>query len=277
VKRREVKRKGEKEKYTHLNAEFQRIARRDKKTFLSDQCKEIEENNRMGKTRDLFRKIRDTKGIFHAKMGLIKDRNGRDLTEAEDTKKRWQEYTEELHKKDLHDPDNHDGVITHLDPDILECEVKWALRSITMNKASGADEIPVELFQILEDGAVKELHSICQQIWKTQQWPQDWKRSVFIPIPKKGNVKECSNYHTIALISHTSKILLKILQARLQQYLNHELPDVQAGFRKAEEPKIKLPTSTGSLKKQEFQKNIYFCFIDYAKAFDCVDHNKVWN
>ena len=169
MKRREVKRKGEKEKYTHLNAEFQRIARRDKKTFLSDQCKEIEENNRMGKTRDLFRKIRDTKGIFHAKMGLIKDRNGRDLTEAEDTKKRWQEYTEELHKKDLHDPDNHDGVITDLVPDILECEVKWALRSITMNKASGADEIPVELFQILEDGAVKELHSICQQIWKTQQ------------------------------------------------------------------------------------------------------------
>ena len=135
-------------------------------------------------------------------------------------------------KKDLHDPDNHDGVITHLEPDILECEVKWALGSITMNKVSGGDEIPVELFQILKDDAVKVLHSICQQIWKTQQWPQDWKRSVFIPIPKKGNAKECSNYHRIALISHASKVMLKILQARLQQKVNCELPDVQIGFRK---------------------------------------------
>ena len=194
VKRREVKSKGEKERYKHLNAEFQRIARRDKKT-LSDQCKEIE-NNRMGKTRDLFKKIRDTKGTFHAKMGLIKDRNGMDLTEAEDIKKRWQEYTEEWYKKDLHHPDNHDGVITHLEPDILEYEVKWALESFTMNKASGGDRIPDELFQILKHDAVKVLHSICQQIWKTQQWPQDRKRSVFIPIPKKGNAKECPNHHT---------------------------------------------------------------------------------
>ena len=148
VKRREVKSKREKERYTHLNAEFQRIAKRDKKAFLSNQCKEIEENSRMGETRDLFEKIRDTKGTLHAKMGSIKDRNGIDLTEAEDIKKRCQEYTEELYKKDLHDPDNHDGVITHLEPDILECEVKWALRSSTTNKASGGDGIPVELFQI---------------------------------------------------------------------------------------------------------------------------------
>ena len=212
-----------------MNAEFQRIARRHKKAFLSNQCKEIEENNRMGKTRDLFKKIRDSKGTFHVKMGLIKDRNGMDLTEAEDIKKRWQEYTEELYKKDLHDPDNHDGVITHLEPDILECKVKWSLGSITTNQASRGDRIQVELFQILKDDAVKVLPSICQ---KTQQWPQDWKRSVFIPIPKKGNAKECSNYHTITLISHTSKVMLKILQARLQQYVNCELPDVQAGFRK---------------------------------------------
>ena len=150
-----------------MNAEFLRIARRDKKDFLSDQCKEIEENNRMKKTRDLFKKIRDTKGLFHAKMGSIKDRNGMDLTEAEEIKKRWQEYTEELYKKDLHDPVNHDGVITDLEPDILECEVKWALQSITTIKASGGDGIPVELFQILKDDAVKVLHSICQQIWKT--------------------------------------------------------------------------------------------------------------
>ena len=165
----------------------------------------------MGKTRDLFKKIRDTKGTFHAKMGSIKDRNGMDLIDAENVQKRWQEYTEELCKKELYDPDNHNGVITHLEPDILECEVKRALENITTNKASGGDGIPVELFQILKDDAVKVLHSICQQIWKTQQWPQDWKRSVFTPIPKKGNAKECSNYCTIALISLTSKVMLKIL------------------------------------------------------------------
>ena len=198
-----------------------------------------------------------------------------DLTEAEDIKRRWQEYTEELYKKDLHDPDNHDGMITHLEPDILECEVKWALGSITTNKASGGDGIPVELFQILKDDAVKVLHSVCQQIWKVQQWPQDWKRLVFIPIPKKGNAKESSNYCTISLISHTSKVVLNILQARLQQYVNFQM--FKLDFEKAEEPETKLPTSAGSSKKaSEFQKNIYFCFIDYVKAFDCGDNNKLW-
>ena len=197
-----------------------------------------------------------------------------DLTEQKDIKKRWQEYTEELHKKDLTDPDNHDGVITHLEPDILECEVKWALGSITMNKASGGDGIPVELFQILKDDAVKVLYSMCQQIWKTQQWPQDWKRSVFILIPKKGNAKECSNYHTIALISHSSNIMVKILQARLQQYVDWELPDVQIGFRKGRGTRDQIANICWIIEKaREFQKNIYFCFIDYAKAFDCVDHN----
>ena len=175
-----------------------------------------EENNRMEKTRNLSNKIRDTKRTFHVKMGTIKDRNGMDLTEAEDIKKRWQEYTEELYKKDLHDPNNHYGVITHLKPDILEYKVKRHLGSTTMNKAGGGDGIPVELFQILKDDAVRVLHSIYQQIWKTQQWPQDWKRSVFIPIPKKGSTKECSNYCRVVLISHTSKVMLKILQARLQ-------------------------------------------------------------
>ena len=180
-------------------------------------------------------------------------------------------------KKDLHNPDNHDGVITHLEPDILECEVNRALESITTNKASGGDGIPVELFQILKDDAVKVLHSICQQIWKTQQWPQDWKKSVFIPVPKKGNAKECSNYRTIALISHTSKIMLKILQARLQQYENRELPDVQAGFRKGRGTRNQIGNICQIMEKaQEFQKIIYFCFINYAKAIDCVDHNKLW-
>ena len=210
----------------------------------------------MGKIRDLFKKVRDTKGTFHAKMGSITDRNGMDLTEIEVIKKRWQEYTEELFKKDLHDRDNHDGVITHLEPDILECEVKRDLGSITMNKASGGDGIPVELFQILKDDAVKVLYSICQQIWKTQQRPQDWKMAIFIPIPKKGNAKECSNYCTVELISHASKVVLKILQARLQQYVNPELPDVQAGFRKGRGPEIKLPTSAGSSKKQESSRKI---------------------
>ena len=175
-----TERQGRKEKIDHLNAEFQRIARRDKKSILGDHSKEIEENNRMGKTRDLFKKIRDTKGTFHAKMGTIKDRNYRDLTEAEDVKKRWQEHTEELYKKDLHDPDNQDGVITHVKPDVLEYEVQWALESIRMDKVSGGDGIPAELLQILKDDAMKVLHSICQQIWKPQQWLQDWKRSVFI-------------------------------------------------------------------------------------------------
>ena len=251
VKRREVKSKGEKERYSHLNADFQRIARREKKAFLRDQCKEIEENNRMGKTRALFKKIRDTKETFHAKIGTIKHRNGMDLTEAEDIKKRWQEYTEELNKRDLHDPDNHDGVLTHLEPDIPECEVKWALGSITMNKASGGDGILVDLFQILKDDAVKVLHSICQQIWKTQQWPQDWKGSVFIPIPKKSNAKECSNYCTSAPISHTNKVMLKILQARLQQDVNRELPDVQAGFRKSRGTRHQIANIRWILKKQE--------------------------
>ena len=171
----------------------------------------------MEKTRDLFQKIRDTKGNFHAKMGTIKDRNSEDLT-GEEIKKKWQEYTE-LYKKDFSDSDNHSGMATQLEPDVLECEFKWALGSITTNKASGGDGIPAELVQIPKDDAVEVLHSICQQIWKTQQWPQDWKRSVFVQIQKKGDAKECSNYCTVALISHTSRIMHKILQARLQQYM----------------------------------------------------------
>ena len=273
MKRREVKSKGEKESYTPLNAEFQRIARSDTKAFLIDQCKEIEEKNRMGKTSNLFKKIRFQGNI------LWKDRHNKrqkwyGLIEAEDIKKRWQEYTEELYKKDLQDPDNHDGVIIHLEPDILECEVKWALGSVSTNKTSGGEGIPVELFQILEDDAVKVLHSICQQIWKTQQWPQDWKRSVFIAIPKKGNPKESSNYSTTELISHTGKVMLKILQARLQQYVNRKLSDGQAGFRKGRGTRDQIANIWWIIEKaREFQKNIYFCFTDYAKAFVWITTN----
>ena len=186
-----------------------------------------QENNRMGKTRDLFKKIRDTKGTFRAKMGKIKDRNGMDLTEAEDIKKRWQEYREELYKKDLKDPDNHDGVITHIEPDILECEVKWALGSITMKKASGGDGIPVELFQIVKDDANFKCYT---------QYASNLENSAVATgleeVSFHSNPKECSIYCTVALISHTSEVMLKIPQARLQQYVNCEVPDFQAGFRK---------------------------------------------
>ena len=196
VKRREVKSKGEKERYKHMNAEFQRIARRDKKGFFSDQCKEIEENNRMGKTRDLFKKISDTKGTFHAKMGSIKDRSGMDLTEAEDIKKRWQEYTE-LYKKNVHNQDNHDGMITHLEPVILECEVKWALERITTNKASGGDGIPLKLFQIVEDDAVHVLKLISDHRTGKGQFSFQSQR------------KEMSkNAHTMAQL-HSSHTLVK--------------------------------------------------------------------
>ena len=195
----------------------------------------------------------------------------------------WQEYTEELYRKDLHDPDNHNGVITHLEPDILQCKVKWALGRSTTNKANGGNGIPVELFQILKDDAVKVLHSICQQNWKTQQWPQDWKRSVFIPILKKGNPKECSNYYRIALISYASKVMLKILQARFQQYVNHELPDVQARFRKGRGTRDQIAKIHWIIEKaREFQKNIYFYFIDYAKLLtvwittSCGKFFKIW-
>ena len=185
--------------------EFQRLARRDKKAFLSDEFKEIEENNGMGKTRDLFKKIRDTKGTFYAKMGSIKDRNGTDLTEAEDVKKRWQEYTEELYKKDLHDPDNHDGVITHLEPDILECEVKWALGSIITNKASGGDGIPVELFQILKDDAVKVLHSICSKFGKLSSGHRTGKGQFSFQSQRKAMLK---NAQTTTQL-HSSHMLVK--------------------------------------------------------------------
>ena len=189
-----------------------------------------------------------------------------DLTGAEDIKKRGQEYTEELYKKDLRDPDNHHGVITYLEPDIMEGKVKWALGSITMNKASRGNRIPVELFQILKDDAVKVLHSICRQIWKTQQWPQDWERSVFIPVTKKDNAKECSDYCTIALISHASKEMLKILQARLQQYVNRELPDVQAGFRIGRGTRDQISNICWLIEKaREFQKTSISALLTMPK------------
>ena len=275
-KRREAKGKKEKEIYTHPNAEFQRIARRDRKAFLSDQCKEIEENNRMEKSRDLFKKIRDTKGTFHTKMGTTKDRNGMGRTEKEDIK-RWQEYTKELYKKDLNDPDNHDGVITHLEPAILECTVKWTLGSIIMNKASGGDGIPAELFQILKDNALKVLHSMLSANLENSAVATALEKVFSSQSQRKAMPKNLQNYHTIALIPHTGKVMLKILQAKLQRYVNHELPDIQAGFRKGRGTGDQISNIRWIIKKaREFLKNIYFCFTDYPKAFDCVYHNKLW-
>ncbi|KAF7248091.1 Rho guanine nucleotide exchange factor 5 [Varanus komodoensis] len=226
-------------------------------------------------------------GLFHAKtddklknihkVRLMARHTETPSQHQQEIKKRWQDYTEELYKKELNIPDNHNGVITDLKPDILECEVKWALGSLSNNKASGGDSIPAELFKILKDDAIKVPHSICQQIWKTQQWPQDWKRSVYILIPKKGNAKECSNYCIIVLISHASKVMLKILQVRLQQYVDRKLPEVQAGFRRGKGTRDQIANIRWIMEKaREFQKNIYFCFSDYAKAFDCVEHNKLW-
>ena len=201
---REAKSKGEREKYLQLNAEFQNLAIRDTKAFFNEQCLIIEENNKRGKTRDLFRKTGNIKGTFHSTMGTIKDKNGRDLVGAEEIKKRWKECTENCIKKDLNEPDYYDGTVSHSELDILECKAKWALRSTAVNTASGCDEIPAELFRSLKKDAIKVLHSLCQQIWKTQQWPQDCKRSILMPIPKNGSTKECANHQTIALISQAS-------------------------------------------------------------------------
>ena len=204
-KKREVKDKGEKERYTHLNAEFQIIARRDKKAFLSDQCKEIEEDKKMGKTRDIFKKIRNNQGMFHVKMGIIKDKNGMDLTEAKDIKKRWQEYTEEICKTYLHNPDNHDGVITYLEPDILECKVKWALGSITMNKASGADRVPADLFQILKDDSVQVLTQYASKFGKLSSGCRTGKGQFSFHSQQKivprcvQTATELHSFHTLAM------------------------------------------------------------------------------
>ena len=218
---------------------------------------------------------RDPKGTFHAKMSTVKDRNGMDLTEAEDIKKRWQECAEELYEKDLHDPDNDSGVITHLELDILECEVKWALGSICMIKASGGDGIPVELPQILKDDAVKVLAFNMSANLENSAVASGLEKVSFIPVPKKNNAKECSNYLTIALISQASKVMHKILQDRLLQYVNHELPNVQLNLEKREEPEIKLPTSVGSLKKQESpRKTSTFALLTIPKPLSvCITTN----
>ena len=217
----------------------------------------MEENNKRGNIRDLLRKTGNIKGAFHPKMGTIKQKNGRDLADAEEIKKRWKAYTKQLHKEDPDEPDYYDGVVSHPEPDSLESEVKWALGSAAVHKASGCDGIPVELFKTPKDDAIKVLHSICQQIWKTPQWPQDWNRSILIPIPKKGSTKECAYHQTIAVISHASKVLLKILHARLQNHAYQELTDVRAGFRKRRGTGDQITNIHWIIEKaREVQKNL---------------------
>ena len=231
----------------------------------------------MGKTRNLFKKIWSYQGNISCKDGHDTCRNSKDLTEAEEIKKQWQEYTETLYKIGLNNPDNNNSVVTQLELDILECKVNWALGIIMINKTSGTDWIPAELFQIWKDDANKVLHSICQQVWKTQQWTQEWKMSVFIPIPKKSNAKECSSYHTVVLLSQDSKVMFKIFHSRLQQYVNQELPDVQAWLRKGRGTRSQIANIHWIMKRaREFHKSIHFFFIDYTKAFECVDYNKPW-
>ncbi|KAA3669964.1 uncharacterized protein DEA37_0012425 [Paragonimus westermani] len=276
--RRNAKVKGDKENFSRLNAMFQREARNDKEIYMNLKCQKVEENNQKGNIRDFFKKINEIKTKFRTKIGTIKDNQGKDLTEMNDILNRWREYTEELYQKNIESEDAIIDLGMDLEPDILESEVEWALKSIAKNKAVGVDEIAIELILPLGDSAVKLLHSLCQQIWKRQAWPKDWTRSIFIPIPKKGSAKECENYRTIALISHTSKIMLKILQGRLEQYITRELPEVQAGFRRGRGTRDHIANIRWIMEKaREYQKDIFLCFIDYSKAFDCVDHNKLWS
>ncbi|CAF1396827.1 unnamed protein product [Adineta steineri] len=230
--RRKEKSNNDRTTFSILNAKFQRMARRDKDIYMNQQCKEIEENNRKGRTRDLFKKVKEIKGNVQAKWSAIQDKHGNDLTEKEAIKKRWQEYTEELYKKDPIITAIYNSAVTEPKLDILESEIKWALDNIAKNKAPRVDEISIALLKVLKDDAAKVMLPLCQKIWRTKQWSKDSKRSIYIPIPKKGSAKDCSNYRTIALISHDSKIILKMIQARIQQYMDRELPDVQAGFRK---------------------------------------------
>ncbi|CAF1583727.1 unnamed protein product [Didymodactylos carnosus] len=268
---------GDKQTFTKLNAFFQRQARKDKERYLKEECQKIEEDNQKGRTRDLFKKIREVKGKFTSKTGILKDQEGRSLSEGEEIKKRCKEYTETLYRKDLNTIEIVEEKELEQEPDILESEVQWALKRIANNKATGIDGIPVELLKNMGDTAVKTQTALCQQVWRTLQWPTDWKRSVYIPIPKKGDTRECSNYRTIALISHASKVMLKIIQARLQPYMERELPDVQAGFRKGRGTRDQIANIRWIMEKaREYQKEFYFCFIDYTKAFDCVDHDKLW-
>ena len=276
--RRKMKARKDVQGMRRLNADFQRQARKDKETYLNKECMEIEENNKIGRTRDLFKKIRDITGKFTPKIGVMKNRDGKDLVEEFEIKKRWKEYTEGLYMKDKNITEIYQEKEYNEEPLVLESEVRWAVNELANRKSPGEDGLPIELFKAAGEEAIRVLTALCQQVWKKISWPKEWKRSVFIPIPKKGDAKECSNNRTIALIPHASKVLLKVLQKRLEPYIEREMPDEQAGFRKGRGTRDQIANLRWIMEKtREYQKEIYMCFIDYSKAFDCVDHSKLWN
>lgn len=277
--RRAAKTKNDKQRFKHLNAEFQRKARKDRQKQLNKECMVIEENNKKGKTRDLLKKVREIKSNFTPRNATIANKEGTQINDGKQIKNRWKEYTEALYKCDDIDTPIHSTNRDYyeIEPEILPSEVKWAMDTINKNKAPGIDGIPIELIQTLGEDSINTITTLCQQIWKKKQWPNDWKRSIFVPIPKKPNAKDCSNYRTIALIPHVSKIMLKIIQRRLQPYIERELPDVQAGFRKGRGTRDQIANSRWIMgKAREFQKEFFLCFIDYTKAFDCVNHAILW-
>ncbi|CAF3528318.1 unnamed protein product [Adineta steineri] len=276
-KRQDAKSNGNKQTFKQLNADFQRAARKDKEKQIMQECEKVEEYNRKGMTRDLFKKIKYLRGQFIPRNGSLTDSNGKHLTNGPEIKNKWQQYTEELYKKEINGTNNLVLDDYEPEPDILESEVKFALETLANGKAPGHDGISIECFKTIKEDTVKVLTKLCQQIWKTNKWPQDWKTSIFIPIPKKGNAKDCSNYRTIALISHASKIMLKIIQRRLEPFLEREMPVTQAGFRKGRGTRDQIANLRWVMEKaREYQKEFYLCFIDYSKAFDCVDHEKLW-
>ena len=276
-KRKEAKKAGNREEHRRLNAEFQRLARRDKDIYWNKVCGEIEEANKTGKTRNMFQLIRMSTGTFKPKMDIIKDENGHDLTDSKEIKNRWRSYTEDLYSDKNNEDMDENAVAGENEPDILESEVREAMNNIANNKSPGCDNIPIELLKALKDDGVKLMHNICQKIWTTKQWPKDWKRSIFIPIPKKGDRRECSNHRTIALISHASKIMLKILQGRMKQHVDQEIPAEQAGFVKGRGTRDQIANLRWTIEKaQEYQKPLFLCFIDYTKAFDCIKYHILW-
>lgn len=276
--RRVKKTQGDLEGTRKLNADFQRQVRRDKAAYLNEQCKEVEENNKKGRSRDLFKKISEITGKSTDKLGVTKNREGKDLIEEEELKNRWKEYTEDLYKKDddVVEEDEEDEEYEQ-EPEILESEVRQALSELSNRKSPGIDRIPIELFKVAGDEAIQVLTKLCQQIWKTGVWPTEWKKSVYVPIPKKGDAKVCSNNRTIALIPHASKVLLKVIQKRMEPYMEREMPEEQAGFRKGRGTRDQIANLRWILEKaRDYRKDIFMCFIDYSKAFDCVNHARLW-
>ena len=275
--RRDVRSKGDDKEYRRLNAAFQRIARQDKEESLKEKCREIEENNKMGRTRDLYREIKEITGSYSSRCGAMKLSTGKVVTEGKEVKEIWQQYTEELYRRDPNATDSFNENIYEDEPEVMEIEVKEALRHISNRKSAGCDGIPIALLKAGGEEAVKVMTGLCNCIWKRKEWPTDWKKSVYVPIYEKGDKQECGNYRTIALISHASKVLLRIIQRRLEVFLIPELPIEQAGFRRGRGTRDHIANLRWMMEKaREHQRDLYMCFIDYKKAFDCVDHERMW-